>query len=204
MLSSFSDRELVSRAQRGDEGAFDELVRRHQSRLVNVACRLLGDLALAHDAAQDAFIAAWRALPRFRGDANFSTWVYRILYNTCLDYSRRRGRSLEVTFAEPDPDGPPIPEQADPDPTPDVRLEQRELHEMIESALGRIDPKHRAVLVFFDIEGLSYEEIAAVLRLPIGTVKSRLNRARHALRRELAPALEQSRLVVGPTGEESG
>ncbi len=204
MPSAATDRELVSRAQRGDTGSFDELVYRHQSRLVNVACRLLGDPALAHDAAQDAFVAAWRALPRFRGDANFSTWIYRILYNTCLDYSRRRRRNPELILGEPDPDGPPVPEQADPDPTPDLRLEQRELHRVIESALARLDEKHRTILVFFDIEGLTYEEIAAVLRLPIGTVKSRLNRARHALRRELAPMLEQTRAPVGPTGEGSG
>jgi RNA polymerase sigma-70 factor, ECF subfamily len=204
MRSDLTDQELVRRAQRGDPDAFDELVRRHQARAVNVACRLLGDLALAHDAAQDAFVAAWRALPRFRRAANFSTWLYRILYNTCLDYSRKRGRSPEVTLGEPDPDGPPVPEAVDTDPTPDARLEQKELGELVAQALARLDEKHRSILVFFDIEGLAYEEIAEIQRLPIGTVKSRLNRARHALRRELGPLLEQSEARIGQTDERRG
>ncbi len=198
MTTSVSDSELVLRCQRGDAAAFDVLVRRHEQRVVNVAYRMLGERDAAHDVAQEAFLSAWKSLPRFRSDASFATWLYRIAYNVCLDHSRRTRRLPEPLPARA-PDEASSFDPPDPSPGPDSLAETSELQERVHEALARLPLKHRSLLVLFDIQGLSYEQIAEILRLPMGTVKSRLNRARHALREELAPLLEQGSLERPPT-----
>jgi RNA polymerase sigma-70 factor (ECF subfamily) len=156
-----------------------------------MAYRTLGDLDAAHDAAQEAFVAAWRAIPRFRGDAAFSTWFFRILHNLCLDHAKRRERSRELPLDKRGDDDPAVPEVPDPGRGPAEETERAELHAQVHAALARLPAHFRLILTMFDIEGMSYGEIGAILRVPTGTVKSRLNRARHALRRQLAPAMEQ-------------
>jgi len=156
-----------------------------------MAYRTLGDLDAAHDAVQEAFVAAWRAIPRFRGDAAFSTWLFRIMHNVCLDHAKRRERSRELPIERRSDEDPAVPEVPDPGQGPAEAAEQAELHAQVHKALARVPAHFRMILTMFDIEGMSYEEIGAILRVPIGTVKSRLNRARHALRRQLAPAMEQ-------------
>ncbi len=198
MTATVSDSELVRRCQRGDASAFDTLVRRHEQRVVNVAYRMLGEREAAHDAAQEAFLSAWKALPRFRADASFATWLYRIAHNVCLDHARR-ARRLPDPMPSRAADEPSPLDPADPGPGPEAQAETSQLQRRVHEALGRLPVKYRSLLILFDIEGLTYEQITEVLGLPMGTVKSRLNRARHALREELAPILEHRDAESTPT-----
>lgn len=190
-----SDAELVRRSQAGDTEAFDQLVRRHQARTISIAYGVLGDLDAAHDAAQEAFVAAWRALGQFQGQAAFGTWLYRILRNVCLDIIRKRRMRAELALdaGETYDVGP-----ADAAPGPLAEAELDERCALVRRALASLAPHHRELLVLFDIEGMSYQEMCEVVGLPMGTVKSRLNRARHALRHQLAPLLEQEAVHGGP------
>ncbi|HXY73019.1 MAG TPA: sigma-70 family RNA polymerase sigma factor [Actinomycetota bacterium] len=166
------DRELAARAVAGDDGAFAELVRRHERRVYNLALRMLGRSEDARDAAQDAFVSCYRNLSKFRGEAAFSTWLHRIAVNACYDVLRRRRDVLGLDEA---PEPPPAADHGDAVTTSvDVRR-----------ALLAIPDEFRTVLVLHDIQDLGYDEIARILEVPVGTVKSRLHRARVALGRAL-------------------
>jgi RNA polymerase sigma-70 factor (ECF subfamily) len=162
-----TDADLVSRAQAGRLDAFEELVRRHRLATYRVAFRMLGDESDAEDATQDAFVQAWRNLGGFRADAAFSTWMYRIVTNRCLNMLRARRRT------EPLPDT-----QEAPTSRPDRIAEARWQVEDLKRAIGGLTPEQRAPLVLRELEGCSYEEIAQALELSIPAVKSRLHRAR--------------------------
>jgi len=167
------DRDLAALAAAGDDEAFAELVRRHERRVYNLALRMLGRSEDARDAAQDAFVACYRNLSKFRGDAAFSTWLHRIAVNACYDALRRRREMLGLDEA---PEPPPAADHGDAVTTSvDVRR-----------ALLAVAEEFRTVLVLHDIQDLGYEEIARILEVPIGTVKSRLHRARVALGRVMA------------------
>lgn len=172
------DDKLVQQTLEGDLHAFGALVERHRAVVMRVAARIVGD-AEAEDVAQDAFLKAFHRLSRFRGEASFRTWVLRIAHNTALTALARQD-------PEPGPSasGEGEDEQIDhrtEQRTPAERLEERERRERLSQKLRLLGPSHRAVLVLRDIEGLSYEEIAAVTEAPIGTVKGRLFRARAEL-----------------------
>lgn len=186
------DAELVRKSQLGDRGSFDELVRRHYALGYNSAFRMLGDRDLAADATQAAFVRAYRALDRFRQDATFATWLYRIVTNVCLDRMRQRDKAAQSLTLAADDGGSGLEELevADRRGGPAENAEQRERQALVHEALQRLQPEHRTVLVMYDLDGASYEEIAAALRVPLGTVKSRLNRARHALKEKLMPHRE--------------
>jgi RNA polymerase sigma-70 factor (ECF subfamily) len=183
------DRELVARWHAGDLAAFEALVRRYQERVYRLLFRMLGSAADAEDAAQETFLNLHRHGRRFRGEARFSTFVYRVAANTALNRRRTLGRSRARVerFAELQavgherPEGPPGPDQA---------ALGRELSERVHRALGTLPEKLRLPLVLFDIEGLPYAEVSTVLGLAEGTVKSRIHRARLALRERLAPDLD--------------
>lgn len=181
---------LIRRVQQGDDGAFDRLVELYTARVYNLAYRMLGNTEDAHDVAQDAFLRAYDALPRFRGDAQFSTWLYRIVVNVCHDeLSRRKRRPSPLTELEPEHTETPTAEPAAPDTTEDAVLRgerQRALH----AAIAELPMPFRAVLVLYDLQGFSYEEMADILRVNIGTIKSRLNRARNLLREKIRPQRE--------------
>lgn len=181
------DSELVKRCQQGDRAGFDELVRRHYALAYNIAYRMLGDHDRAADATQAAILRAYRAVPRFRHDASFSTWLYRIVTNVCLDQLRRHERGARSLTLVGDDDEAALDEMEirDDSGDPAAAAEQQERQELVQRALLRLAPDHRAVLVMYDLSGLSYEEVAGALDIPLGTVKSRLNRARHALKQEL-------------------
>jgi RNA polymerase sigma-70 factor (ECF subfamily) len=164
-----TDADLVSRAQAGRLDAFEELVRRHRLGTFRVALRLLGDESDAEDATQDAFVQAWRNLGRFRADAAFSTWMYRIVTNRCLNMLRARRRAR----SEPLPDDREAPASR-----PDRIAEGRWQLEDLARAIMRLTPEQRAPLVLRELQGCSYEEIAETLDLSISAVKSRLHRAR--------------------------
>ena len=179
---------LIARSRGGDSGAFDLLVEKYQDRVYTLAYRITGHHADAQDAAQDAFVKAYLALGAFRGDASFSTWLHRIAVNAAYDAVRRRPP------AAPDPvEARRMPA----DPLAD-RAERVEARERIHRAIARLPLEQRAVVVLRDVQGWSYEEIAAIVAVPIGTVRSRLARGREALRVELADlAPEGARAYAG-------
>jgi RNA polymerase sigma-70 factor (ECF subfamily) len=169
---------LIARTCRGDQAAFGELVEQNREAVLRVCFRLLGSLEDAKDAAQEAFLQAYLGQDRFREGSRFSTWLYRIAVNRCLNVLRRRG-----------PRGEPLDEALpDPRPTPDRVYAQRELGWRIGRALEKLSPEVRAAVVLRDALGLSYSEIAEILDVPLGTVKSRISTARWTLRRYLEDA----------------
>ena len=172
------DTQLVKRAQQGDQRAFATLVERHQPRLFTLAARELGSAADAEDAVQEALIRAWRALPRFRADARFATWLYRITLNAIHDQRSRRTRGGGVPLDD-------VTEPAD----PREQLVQRELSSALQGALGELDDTYRTAVVLYDVLGCSYGEIAEVLGVAEGTVKSRIFRGRTELARRLGTAV---------------
>ena len=175
------DEDLVRRFQAGDAGAFATLVERHERRVYNLALRMTGREEDARDATQDAFLAALRKLHTFRGEAAFTTWMHRVTVNACYDLLRKRQRApLQLGGDRPDADRPPRPEPAAPG-----HAEAVELAIDVRRALLEVPEEFRAVLVLCDVQDLSYEQAAAALGVPVGTVKSRLHRGRVALGRLL-------------------
>ena len=177
-------------AAAGGPQAFDRLVQEHYVLVYNTAYRMLGSADLAEDATLEAFTRAYRSLDRFRGEAAFSTWLYRIVTNVCLDHVRVAGPptlSLDAGVGE---DGEQQREIPDDRLGPAQVAEQRERQRLVHRALQQLSEEHRAVLVLYDLNGFAYEEVAQILGVPVGTIKSRLNRARHALKQELGPYAE--------------
>ena len=168
------DRDLVQRSQEGDRSAFNQLVLKYRNRVMGIATRMLGDRVEAEDLAQDVFVKVYHGLQGFQGESLFSTWLYRITANSCLNHRKRRRREFQITEAMNDPE--PIP--PDGASSPHALLERKELKVVLEKAIGALPQEQRVVLILRDIEGLSYEEIADSLRLELGTVRSRLHRAR--------------------------
>ncbi|MFN2590007.1 MAG: sigma-70 family RNA polymerase sigma factor [Actinomycetota bacterium] len=175
------DTELVTEARAGNQAAFAELVRRHERRVYNLAYRMLGRAEDARDAAQDAFVSCYRNLRRFRGDAAFSTWLHRIAVNACYDILRKRPQEA-VELSEGLAEGATA-DHADPTST----------GVDVQRALARIAIEFRVVVVMHDVLGYPYEDIAATLEVPLGTVKSRLHRGRVALGEELGAAARIAR-----------
>jgi RNA polymerase sigma factor (sigma-70 family) len=180
----------VRRAAEGDEAAFEVLVLRHQRPVYNLAWRLLGDRDDAEDAVQEAFLRAWRALPRFRGDASFRTWLTGIAINVCRNRlagaaARRRRATVSLVRRDAASGEEGIVEPVDPAPGPEAVTGARESRAALERALAELSPEHREIILLREMSGLEYEELASVLGCALGTVKSRIARARGALRRAL-------------------
>ena len=200
-----SDDELIAACRKGRREAFGELVTRYQDRVFHLAYRLTSSRDDAGEAAQEAFLRAYRSLDAFRGESAFYTWLFRITVNVARNrqrYSAARppARSIDATAAR-DPDGNGGPTLADklkarvPDPVDEAsRLERKEL---VEAALAGLDEEQRMMIVLRDMEGRSYSEIAELLDCPRGTVKSRIHRARMALRDMLAPVLADAYGTAG-------
>lgn len=179
------DEVLVARARKGDDAAYDELVTRHRGRIFAMIRQMTKNEADAWDLAQETFIKAWKALPRFESKARFSTWLYRIAHNTVYDWLRRKrpeggGELNDEVFGEAriDPASMTTPSI---ERRPDDALAGEELRRRIEEALGQLSEDHRQAVVLKDIHGLSYKEIAEVMDCSIGTVMSRLYYARQKL-----------------------
>lgn len=174
------DRRLIAECLAGHTPAFGALVRRYQDRLFNALLRVVDNAEDAADVVQEAFLNAYQSLNSFKGDSEFFTWLYRIAFNAAISLRRKRRALLSL-------DGGPGEKTVEPeDPNeytrPGVMLERSEEDAHLMAALGRLSPEHRVVLVLKDLEGQKYEDIAAVLDVPIGTVRSRLHRARLELR----------------------
>ena len=190
-----SDREadqiLVEQVQRGDKRAFELLVMKYQRKLGRLLSRMVRDPGEVEDVTQEAFIKAYRALPNFRGDSAFYTWLYRIAINTAKNYLVSMGRRAPTTTefdheeAESFDDAEALRDTA----TPENELLGREIADTVNRAVGALPEDLRTAITLREIEGLSYEEIAGVMNCPIGTVRSRIFRAREAIAAELRPLL---------------
>lgn len=186
------ERQLIERSRRGDVAAFDKLVRLYEKSVYNTAYRLSGSHDDASDIAQEAFVRSWNNLKSFRGDSAFSTWLYRIVTNVFLDDRKRKRarphRSLDEAY---DLDESSVQRQyEDPTPGPEALAENEERRRILERAIQTLPEAQRVMVVLYHTQGLAYEEIAEITQLPMGTVKSRLNRARLALRDRLKPVAE--------------
>lgn len=182
----FTETDLIIQAQAGDRHSFDQLVAKAYPLVFNTAYRILGDHDAAADATQTSFVRAYRSLRTFRRSSSFTTWLYRIVSNVCLDVVRRQKRQAQSLTLESDDDQFAEREIPDDRNQPEQTALEGELQKAVHRALGRLRMEHRTVLVLYDLAGFSYEEIAEMLKLPLGTVKSRLNRARLALRQEMS------------------
>ncbi len=176
------DEVLVRKTINGDLDAFDELVRRYEGKIYGLAYRFMGNHADASDLAQDTFIRVYQALAGFRGDASFSTWLYRIAANICRDELRKRQRRRSVSIDEMIDASPANVPTADGSYSPEETVQRREVQSQVQFCLNELSSDHRLVLVMREIQGLSYEEIASALQCSMGTVKSRISRARSALK----------------------
>lgn len=174
---------LVMRAQRGEQDAFQVLVERYQNLVYTLALRMVARPADAEDVAQEAFLAAWKALPKFRMDAKFSTWLYRLTVNAATDLLRRRQKEGQNQSLE---DGETPLQVSDPAPGPEARAQAAERREILQRAISALSENHRKILLLRVVNRLDYREIGQVLELSPGTVKSRLARARRELRDKLA------------------
>lgn len=183
---SDDDRRLIAECLGGRRDAFGELVFRYQGRLYNAAVRLVDTPEDAADVVQDAFLNAYQSLHTFKGDAEFFTWLYRIAFNTAISLKRKRRAVVSLDTAG-GRDGGLDPDDPSEYVRPGAALERTEEEAQLQAAMARLSHEHREVLVLKDIEGLKYEVIAELLGVPIGTVRSRLHRARLELRELLAP-----------------
>jgi RNA polymerase sigma-70 factor, ECF subfamily len=179
------DQDIVAQCRNGDRDAFAKLVQKYQSRVLTLATRILDNRSEAEDVAQDIFVKVFQSLHEFRGASRFSTWLYRITVNHCLNYLRRRTRQQQTLVAAEPEDWM----QESPTSNPHRTLEQKERWALVQAKLQVLSPEYRTILLLRDFEGLSYEEIADVLQLESGTVKSRLHRARTELKALLEPYL---------------
>ncbi|HSI21655.1 MAG TPA: RNA polymerase sigma factor RpoE [Methylophilaceae bacterium] len=186
------DQELVERAQRGDKTAFDLLVQKYQRKLGRLLSRMIRDQAEVEDVVQEAFIKAYRALPNFRGDSAFYTWLYRIGINTAKNYLVAMGRrpqvstEIEVEDAENFEDGQDL-RTID---TPETELMTKQIAQTVNDTVAALPEELRTAITLREIEGLSYEEIATLMGCPIGTVRSRIFRARETIAEKLRPLLD--------------
>ena len=180
-MTQAREERLIAQAKRGDTQAFDELVLLYQGMVYNLAYRILGDVDAASDAAQDAFLSAYRAIGRFRG-GSFKGWLLRIVTNACYDQLRRKKRqptsSLEALYLE----GNSVAQRRDEGEKPEEYALHQELGRVIQQGIVTLPPEQRTTLVLSDLQGLSYQEIAEATGTNMGTVKSRLSRARASLR----------------------
>jgi len=189
------DQQLVERAQRGDKSAFELLVAKYQRKLARLLSRFIRDPAEVEDVAQEAFIKAYRALPSFRGESAFYTWLYRIGINTAKNYLVAMGRRAPTTteFDSEDAENFEDGDQLRDVNTPENELMSKQIAQTVNDTMEALPEELRTAIVLREIDGLSYEEIATVMNCPIGTVRSRIFRARETIGERLRPLLETSK-----------
>ena len=177
------ERELIARLQKRDEAAFEELIRQYEKKVYTLCFRMCGNSEDAEEAAQDAFLALWRGIDRFRQESSLSTWIYRLATNACIDTLRRRKKQSGSVSLD---DEELFVDAVDPAPQPHEEAERRETQRLLQEGLLSLPAEYRSILLLREIEGLSYSEISAALDLELGTVKSRISRGRTLLRNFLS------------------
>ena len=188
LAEGIGDAECVRRVQQGDTDSFEVLVRRHQKAIFNLVYRLLGNYDEAAEVAQEVFLSAFKSIHQFRGEANFSTWLYRI----GLNHASTRRKSLNSTQQRHIPlDGTEVIADGTVDPAKNV--EHKEIQQRVQQALNSLDPEDARIILLRDLQDVPYEDVAEMLDIPVGTVKSRLHRARQALKTSLAPYFHANR-----------
>jgi RNA polymerase sigma-70 factor (ECF subfamily) len=181
-MDIFEEEALIKRIKKGDTEAFDQLVRNYEKKVYNTALRYCKNPDDAFDISQDVFLRVYRYIYDFKGESTFSTWIYRITVNLCTDYIRKGQNNKTIPLYAGDEDDEyelPLPDDA---PTPEERYETKEKIEYLKKAIDSLPDDHREIIVMRDINGLQYEEIARALEINIGTVKSRISRARDKLK----------------------
>ena len=171
------ERELIARLQKRDEAAFEELIRQYEKKVYSLCFRMCGNSEDAEEAAQDAFLALWRGIDRFRQESSLSTWIYRLATNACIDTLRRRKKQSGSVSLD---------DEVDTSPQPQETVEHREAQKLLQEGLSALPEEYRKVLILREIEGLSYTEIAESASIELGTVKSRISRGRSLLRNFLS------------------
>jgi RNA polymerase sigma-70 factor (ECF subfamily) len=186
-----ADQLLVERAQRGDKRAFELLVIKYERRLARLLSRMVRDQAEIEDISQEAFIKAYRALPQFRGESAFYTWLYRIAVNTAKNYLVARGKRATSASELLDDDGEGLDEDdlVSDIATPDAELHSKQVAQAVNAAVDALPEELRTAITLREMEGLSYEEIAGLMNCPVGTVRSRIFRAREAIAERIRPLL---------------
>jgi RNA polymerase sigma-70 factor (ECF subfamily) len=186
-----SDLETVQKVQAGDTDAFEVLIKHHDKMVFNLLYRMLGDYEDASEVAQEVFLSAFRSIRRFRAESSFSTWLYRIAVNQAKNRlkaaSDLKRRTIPLEIADPDRDGRPISGIFYPGLDPAQEAEEQEIHDRVHRELNRLDKDDRVLILLRDLQDVPYEEMTKILGVPLGTVKSRLHRARQALKTRLAP-----------------
>ena len=177
------ERELIARLQKRDEAAFEELIRQYEKKVYTLCFRMCGNSEDAEEAAQDAFLALWRGIDRFRQESSLSTWIYRLATNACIDTLRRRKKQSGSVSLD---DEELFVDAVDTSPQPQETVEHREAQKLLQEGLPALPEEYRKVLILREIEGLSYTEIAESASIELGTVKSRISRGRSLLRNFLS------------------
>ena len=178
---------LVKKARDGDVAAFEELIRQHQQKVFNIAYRMCQNYDDASDMAQEALIKVYLNFDKFDGKSQFSTWLYRVTTNSCLDQIKKKKKNPTVSLDNEieTKEGTAVREMESPDRTPEEEMENKELSRELNECLKKLSEKHRNIIILRDINGMAYEDIAKTLLCSVGTVKSRVNRARAALKKIL-------------------
>jgi RNA polymerase sigma-70 factor (ECF subfamily) len=187
--SEQDDTQLVKASQHGDQDAFAFLVQRHQRRVFNMVLRMLQDYEEASEITQEAFLAAWQGLPSFRGEARFATWLYRIAYHCALKQLERRKRERSLQAAM---EAEQILEEVNREMQEEDIIELRARQAMVREQLEKLPAKYRIVLILRHLQEMTYEEMADILTMPIGTIKTHLFRARHLLKERLSNAFSNA------------
>ena len=188
------DQALVERAQQGDHKAFELLVSKYQRRLTRLLARFVKDEHEVNDVTQEALIKAYRALPNFRGESAFYTWLYRIGINTAKNFLATNGKKMVISADVANEEGEmfDLSDQLADDHTPEAEMMNREILQTVEAAVARLPEDLRRAITLREMEGLSYDEIAQIMDCPIGTVRSRIFRARVVIAKDLRPLLDTS------------
>ena len=193
-MTDLQERDLIRKAKQGDMLAFEELILKHEKIVYNLALRMMNHSEDAMDISQEVFLKAYRSLSNFDERSAFSTWLYRITHNTCIDEIRKRKGKQTYSLEEDleSEDGSMQRQVADDGDTPEESLMRKEQKSEILRALDTLSEEHKAAIILRDVKGMSYEEIAEILDLSLGTVKSRINRARNQLKTEILKIREQN------------
>ncbi|WP_027621308.1 sigma-70 family RNA polymerase sigma factor [Acetivibrio clariflavus] len=186
-MSISNEKDLVERAKSGELEAFEQLIIGCQKKVFNIAFRMVGNYDDANELAQEVFIKAFRSIKNFKGDSSFSTWIYRITANVCLDELRKRKNRTIVSLDQDIElnDGDVKRQMPDNAPTPDMEAESNEVKSIVNESIQQLPDDYKSMIILRDIQGFSYDEISKIVNCPEGTVKSRINRARQALKKIL-------------------